>query len=225
MDSADFTSWSMILGAAAGRAVDRDLFSRRYGAVIRAYLAARWRVSQDSPGVADATNDVFVDCFKDGGALSRVDPTFAGGFRAFLYGVVRNVALMAERRLARQRDAAGGFAVENLADSEASLSRVFDRAWAEAVVQEARDKMGTRASRSATAARRFRALAMRFEQGMPPREIAVALDEPVELIYEALREARIEFKTTLMEVMAGYHPAASEAELERHGVELLAALR
>lgn len=225
MDSADFTSWSMILGAAAGRPVERDLFSRRYGAVIRAYLAARWRVAQDSPGVADATNDVFVDCFKDGGALSRVDPTFAGGFRAFLYGVVRNVALMAERRLARQRDAAGGFAVENLVDSEASLSRVFDRAWAEAVVQEARDKMGARASRSAVAARRFRALAMRFEQGMPPREIAVALEEPVERIYEALREARVEFKASLMEVMAGYHPAASEADLERHCVELLAALR
>lgn len=225
MDSADFTSWSMILGAAAGRPVERDLFSRRYGAVIRAYLAARWRVSKDSPGVADATNDVFVDCFKDGGALSRVDPSFAGGFRAFLYGVVRNVALMAERRIARQRDAAGGFAVEDLADSEASLSRVFDRAWAEAVVQEARDRMGTRASRSPGAARRFRALAMRFEQGMPPREIAAALDEPVERIYEALREARIEFKAMLMEVMAGYHPVANEAELERHCVELLAALR
>ena len=225
MDSADFTSWSMILGAAAGRPVERDLFSRRYGAVIRAYLAARWRVSTDSPVVADATSDVFLDCFQEGGALSRVDPAFAGGFRAFLYGVVRNVALMAERSHARRRDTASGHAVENLADSEASLSRVFDRAWAEAVVQDARDKMGSRASRSPTAALRFRALAMRFEQGLPPREIAAALEEPVERIYEALREARTEFKAMLMEVMAGYHPAASEAELERHCIELLAALR
>ncbi len=225
VNSADFTSWSMILGAAQGRAVDRDLFSRRYGPVIRTYLSARWRLDRDAPAVADATNDVFVDCFKENGALTRVDREFVGGFRAFLYGVVRNVALMAERRHARRRDAPGGFAVENIADSEASLSRVFDRAWAESVVQEARDKMGQRATRSETSARRYRALAMRFERGMPPREIAAELDVPVERIYEALREARVEFKAVLLEVMAGYHPRASEAELERHCVELLSALR
>ena len=227
VNSADVTSWSLILGAAAGQPVDRDTFARRYGPVIRAYLAARWHLAFDHAAVVDSTSDVFVECFKGGGALTRVDPKCPGGFRAFLYGVVRNVALMAERKLARRREvpAANAHELENLADSEASLSRVFDRAWAEAVVNEARAKMSERAERSPAAKRRFAALAMRFEQSLPPRDIAVATDMPVERVYELLREARNEYRVILLEVMAGYHPSCGEAEVERLCGELLASLR
>ena len=34
---------------------------------------------------------MFLTCFREGGALDRVDPARAGGFRAFLYGIARNV--------------------------------------------------------------------------------------------------------------------------------------
>ncbi len=215
------------MGAAAGRPLDRDVFARSYGPVIRAYLAARWRLAFDHTAVVDATSDVFVECFKGGGALERVDPKSPGGFRAFLFGITRNVALMSERKLARRRDAPAAVEInmDHIADSEATLSHVFDRAWAEAVVQEARARMGERAERSPAAKRRFVALAMRFEQSMPPREIAVATDTSVERVYEVLREAREEFRAVLLEVMAGYHPMASEAEVERLCVELLASLR
>ena len=227
VDSAELTSWSVILRAAAGEAPDRETFSRRYGPVIRAYLAARWRLSQEHDAVADATSEVFVECFKRDGALSRVDRNRPGGFRAFLYGVVRNVALMAERKLARSRDLPGSGAPEldDLAAADASLSAVFDRALAETIVQEARVLMNARAQRSDAARRRFEVMALRFERGMPPRDIAQSTDLPVTRVYELLKEARRDFRTALLEVLAAYHPGSTEAELERHGMELLQSLR
>lgn len=227
MKPADVTSWSVILGAAAGQPLDRDVFARRYGPVIRAYLAARWRRPADDAEVADATSDVFVECFKGGGALERVDPASPGGFRAFLYGIARNVALMVERKLARRRDAAGRGNVEMdaLPASEDSLSKAWDRAWAESVVAQARALMQERSTRSPAAARRFEALTLRFEQGQPPRQMAVTMGLPVERLYEVLREARLEYRAVLVEVMAGYHPNSSEAEVERLCVELLSSLR
>ena len=38
----DVTCWTVIRGAAAGRAEDCAEFAQRYEGVIRAYLAARW---------------------------------------------------------------------------------------------------------------------------------------------------------------------------------------
>ena len=227
MDSAELTSWSIILGAAAGRTLDRDSFTRRYGPVIRSYLAARWRVSYEHESVADATGDVFVEFFKGGGALERVDPHSPGGFRAYLYGVVRNVALNAERKQRRRRDPPAGGAVDmdELADCQSTLSRVFDRAWAEAVVREARALMAQRSTRSPAAKRRFQALGMRFERGLAPRQMVADLGLEVEQVYELLREARREFKSVLLEVMATYHPTATEPELEQRCVELLGGLR
>jgi RNA polymerase sigma factor (sigma-70 family) len=227
VDSAELTSWSVILRAAAGEATDRETFSRRYGPVIRAYLAARWRRAQDHDVVADATSEVFIECFKRDGALSRVDRNRPGGFRAFLYGVVRNVALMAERRLARTRDHAGDGKTEldELAADDATLSQVFDRAFAETIVQEARVLMGARAQRSEAARRRFEVMALRFERGLPPREIATTTALPVERVYEMLKEARRDFRAALLEVLASYHPGSTEAELEQHGMQLLQSLR
>jgi RNA polymerase sigma-70 factor (ECF subfamily) len=223
----EVTSWSVILGAATGAPLEREAFAQRYAPVIRAYLAARWRVPPDHADVADATNEAFVECFKEGGALQRVDPTCAGGFRAFLYGVVRNVALMAERKHARRRDAPGPIEsdLDALAARGESLSRVFDRAWAESVVLEARTRIAERSRRSPAATQRFLVLTMRFEQNLPPRDIAAALQVPVERVYEWLRQARTEFRTALIEVMARCHPGCSEAEVERLCVELLSSLR
>ncbi|MEZ5966271.1 MAG: sigma-70 family RNA polymerase sigma factor [Planctomycetota bacterium] len=227
MNSADVTSWSLILGAAAGKAIDREAFARLYGPVIRSYLAARWHLSFEDAAVVDGTSDVFVECFKGGGALERVDSQRPGGFRAFLYGVVRNVALMTERKLARRRERGtqGSLDFDALPDAEDTLSRVFDRAWAEAVVREARARMAQRAQRSPAASRRLQTLTMRFEQGLAPRHIAAANEVPVERVYELLREARTEFRATLLEVMATYHPNSTEAEVERLCVDLLASLR
>src|SRR4051812_16682848 len=97
----DVTCWTVIRGAARGEPRDRDDFARRYEPVVRVYLAARWRSSERIRTLDDAVQEVFVECFRGGGALDRLDPDRPGGFRAFLYGVVRIVALRAESARAR----------------------------------------------------------------------------------------------------------------------------
>src|SRR5262249_48893927 len=133
------TCWTVIRGAAAGNGLDRDQFARRYAPVVRAYLTARWPGGARQQEIDDAVQEVFVECFRRGGVLERVGEGRPGGFRAFLYGVARNVALRVETDRARQnvRQAPGGSALDRVAASEASLSTVFDRAWAKALVREA----------------------------------------------------------------------------------------
>ena len=90
---ADSTCWTLIRGAAEGREEDREAFARQYLPVVRSYLRVRWQGTPLREEIEDAVQDVFVECFKDNGALGRVDPSRSNGFRAFLHGVVRNVAL------------------------------------------------------------------------------------------------------------------------------------
>src|SRR5262245_61258276 len=104
MPGPESTCWTEIHAAAVGGAADREPFALRYGPVVRAYLAARWRGSPCLADLDDAVQEVFVECFRRGGALERVEPDRAGGFRPFLFGVVRNVALRLEARRARRRE-------------------------------------------------------------------------------------------------------------------------
>ena len=90
--SSHTTRWTVIRGAARGDSTNQAEFARHYGPVIRAYLGARWRQTPLIDEVDDAAQQVFLDCFKEDGALGRADPAREGGFGAFLYGVVRNVA-------------------------------------------------------------------------------------------------------------------------------------
>ncbi len=76
------TCWFLIHGAAAGRKEDRDTFGQRYEPVIRAYLGARWRGTPRIEELDDAVQEVFVECFREGGVLDRVDSGRPGGFRA-----------------------------------------------------------------------------------------------------------------------------------------------
>ena len=96
--------WTVIEGAAAGRKEDRDEFARRYVPAVRAYLAARWQASPFAQELDDATQEVFLECFRQSGVLERADRSRPGGFRAFLYGVVRNVALRIGTRRAQERE-------------------------------------------------------------------------------------------------------------------------
>ena len=99
MTSPDLTCWTLIRDAAAGDPAAREWFARVYLPVVTAYLAARWRSTRH--GVDDASQDVFVECFRAGGVLEKADPL--RGFRAVLLGAVRNVA---RRHEAKPRPAA-----------------------------------------------------------------------------------------------------------------------
>src|SRR5688572_15810602 len=98
------TRWSMIHGAAQGLGDQQEEFARRYAPVVRAYLLARWARSQRYQDIDDAVQEVFVQCFRAGGALSRADRARPGGFRAFLHGVIRNVSPKIEARVLKRRN-------------------------------------------------------------------------------------------------------------------------
>jgi DNA-directed RNA polymerase specialized sigma24 family protein len=121
MPSTESTCWTMIRAAAAGNPADREELARRYLGIVRADLTSRWRGTGLRAEVDDATQAVFVECFRAGGVLDAVDAGRVPGFHAFLYGVIRNVARRVENRPAR----ASGAMSEIEAD-EAGQSRLFD---------------------------------------------------------------------------------------------------
>jgi len=220
------TCWTVIRNAAAGNPADRDELGRRYLGVVRAYLASRWRGLELRADLDDAVQDVFVECFRDGGLLERARSECPGGFRAFLFGAVRNVALRAEERRGRRltREADDGGNVEAIASREESLSRIFDRAWAKAVVREAAERQAAiAATRDAASVRRVELLRLRFHEGMPIRAIASLWHtDPAPLHHEYAR-ARQEFLAALRDVLAAHHPGTA-GDIDRECAQLLALL-
>jgi RNA polymerase sigma-70 factor (ECF subfamily) len=222
---AESTCWTLIQAAAAGGAGDREQFARCYGPVLRAYLASRWRSSPHLGELDDVVQEVFVECFKQAGVLERAEPGRVGGFRPFLYGVVRNVALRFEAQRGRRREQQpDSLDLDGVPDAEANLSRVFDRAWARAVLREAGRLQEQQARRAGEAAcRRLELLRLRFHEGLPIREIARRWEKPAEVLHHEYARARQEFKAALLEVVAFHHPS-SPAEIEQECANLLACL-
>src|SRR6516162_6172140 len=128
MGAEESTCWTLLRGAGAGGEAPRAEFAARYAPVVRAYLTARWRGSTLIRELDDTLQDVFIECLRAGGLLDRVRADQPGGFRAFLYGAVRNVALRAEARRARQLAREPGEVVDlqRIAGAEEGLSRVYD---------------------------------------------------------------------------------------------------
>jgi RNA polymerase sigma-70 factor (ECF subfamily) len=67
MSTPESTCWTVIRAAAAGSPQGREELAHRYLAVVRAYRAARWRGSPLRPDLDDAVQEVFVECFRQGG--------------------------------------------------------------------------------------------------------------------------------------------------------------
>ena len=213
----------MIRGAAAGRSEDKEEFARRYLPVVRAYLGARWRDLPLLGEIDDAAQDVFLDCFKEHGALGRADPARPGGFRAYFYGVVRNVARRVEERRGQRREGQGPaeFDLDRVAAAGTSLSDIFDRAWGLAIVKQARARQAERAAqRGRRAQRRLDLLRLRLEDGLPIREIAQRWELDPALLHREYRRARMEFKEALLEVVAFHRPGPPE-DVEDEAARLL----
>ena len=225
------TCWSLIRRASAGEDEGRRLFAGRYEPFVRALLAARWRGSPRVVDIDDAVQDVFVECFRSGGVLSRAEADRIPAFRAFLVGVVRNVARRVEGRRGplafsdATPEGASSLAPGGFASAIDPPSRDVERAWARALVGEARDLLDARSRQADEGARRRVALLeLRFQENLPIREIARRWGaDPVRLHREYAR-ARSEFRAVLFEVVAGHHPG-SPADVERTCEQLLLALR
>ncbi len=224
MDSTEHTCWTMIHRAANGDAEQRDAFARRYRDVIFAYLAARWRHSPLYPQVDDAAQEVFVECYREDGALGRVSPDRPGGFRAYLYGVVRNVARRIESSRSRRREVQPDSMLEEQADSDGQLSQVFDRSWAKATMRDAAVRMAELAADAGNdAQRRVELLRLRFQESLPIRDIAKRWKVDAEQLHRQYARARADFKVALVEVL-GFYESGSKPDIEKEAARLLALL-
>src|SRR5262249_19321786 len=146
--------------------------------------------------------------------------------RAYLYGVVRNVARQAEQRQARARarrtDLESG--LEEVPADEASLSRVFDRAWAKAILREAGRRQAERAGQEGPGARRpVGLLRLGSREGLPIRQIAERWQQDAARLHHEYARARQEFKAALREVVAFHQPGPPDA-IDRACAELLSLL-
>jgi DNA-directed RNA polymerase specialized sigma24 family protein len=223
MDDRDSTCWTLLRDAAAGGDVPRAEFVSRYAPVVRSYLGARWRNSTLIQDLDDTMQDVFVECLREGGLLERARADRPGGFRAFLYGAVRKVALRVEVKWSRRtaREPADVLDLDSVPGREETLSRVFDRAWAKSVMREAAQRQSVLAAQSGQAAiYRVELLRLRFHEAMPIREIAQLWDVDAASLHHEYARARQEFRLALREVVSFHHPGPP-GEVDRECEHLL----
>ncbi len=199
------------------------MFADTYLSIVRGFLAARWRGNRLIGLLDDAVQEVFLDLFRGNGALARLDPARAPSFRAFLFGVARNVALRVEER-AGAGGAATAVPVDELPARDQTLSRQFDAAWAARILQLAAQRQRAWARPlGPEAQRRVELLELRFADGLPIRAIAERWGEPAERVHREYARAREEFKQALRAELA-LHVDARGAGLERACLDLLAML-
>jgi RNA polymerase sigma factor (sigma-70 family) len=196
-------SWSVIARAAAGDPAARSKFASTCLPVIRSFLDLRWRSTPLAHEVEDAVQEVFVECLRSQGVLSRADPS-RGDISGLLYGVACNVAKRFEQHASERNGRAEGSvsAFADLPAREASLSVQFDRVWALAMVREAGELMRVRAARGTTGEQqRVELLKLRFAGGLPIREIATQWNVEPEVVHRSYRKAREEFRACLRDVL------------------------
>ncbi len=216
------TCWTVIGAAALGDDTARDRFVRRYLPVIRAALAARWRGRALESEIEDAVQNVILECIREDGALARASAERGSGFRGFLFGVTRNVALRHEARFGRR----GVELTSSVAagDADDGWERSFDRAWAESVVAEARARLTSWADvRGEAAIRRVRILTLRYGEGLTLRAIASRFGCPEKRVQKDYMKAEAEFAAMLRQVVA-FHVPSGAAEVETECRSLLALL-
>ena len=199
----------------------------RYAPIIREYLGARWRAAPMLAEVEDTVNEVFLECFRLGGVLERADPARSGGFRAFFYGVVGNVARRFEGARARNREQqpSTSFDPAERKTPETSLSRVLDRAWARAILDEAGARHREAAeTQGESALRRVELLRLRFEDNLPVREIASRWSMDPDKVHQEYRRARREFRRFL-EAELIFHEEDTCEDVEHQWQEFLSLLQ
>ncbi len=219
------TCWTLIRAVKNGDGSARDDFVTRYMPAVTAYLRARWSGRPLISDCDDAANEVFVRCFAESSALEKAAPLSTGGFRAYLYGICRNVAR--EMEASNRRHAAGGEeALDATPSDEDRLSAVFDRAFARQVMKEARARFKERANAGDEAAqRRFELLNLRFEENLPIRAIASRWNQDAAVVHKEYARARQEYREALLSVVAEQDPGRSDAEVEAVAKELVELIR
>lgn len=208
------TCWSLVARAAAGDPPSCSRFGRTYQPLIRGFLSQRWRGTRLVEEVDDATQDVFVECFRPDGPLKHADAE-KGDFRGYLFGVVRNVALRAEAQARRRPLQEARLSQVDVVDGEDRVdgaAHAFDREWARMLMREAGKLMLERAMDD-KARLRVELLRLRFGRDLAMTEIAVRFDLEFAAAHRQYARAREEFRACLRAVVA-FHCVRTEAELD-----------
>lgn len=224
-DPAD-TCWTVLRAAARGDDAARSTFSHSYLKTVRDFLRQRWRGRVLMADVDDASQEVFVECLKPGGALEVAEES-RGEFRGLLFGVVRNVARRFEERASkrgrlRHEDSAW---LEHVAADEPGQATMFDRSWARTLMRQAKRRHRELAIEADGEAgrRRIELLERRFGDDQAIRQIAAAWGVDPKEVHTAYRKARTEFYRCLREAV-GFH-ACADADLDSECRRLLSLLR
>lgn len=224
MSRSDDTCWTLIEEAAQGHDHQREAFARFYEPIVRAYFYARWRNTPLLGEIDDAVQELFVDCLRPQGALERFERGKGPGFRAFLYGVVRNVARRIEqkRRRSKEKPIDGGLDANRVPADDESLGAAFDRSWARALLREAgRRQQEIAGEKGEAALERVRLLKLRFEEGLPIREIARRWDTDAARLHHVYATARKDFLRCLGEVVSYHDPESAPEDVQRECRRLL----
>ena len=177
------------------------------------------RARRSSPISTTPARKFSSSAFAQGGVLDAATAGRVPSFRAFLYGVIRNVA-----RRFESRPTCAAALPSDFAANEESQSRLFERTWARSVMVEAARLQRQRAhERGDEAVRRVELLRLRFEDNLPIRTIADRWGVPAAGLHHAYALARQEFKAALLEVVA-FHQPGSAAEVEQEAAGLLKVL-
>lgn len=216
----------MIEAAAQGSESDREHFAEIYLPIVQSYLRHRWKSSPLINSVDDASQDVFLECFKASGPLSKAERDRAGGFRAFLFGIARNVARRFEtRKLPDTANSSVTGRMETISCGAPSASIQFDRVWAKAMMARAAETQKARAEEMGSAAvRRVELLRLRFQENMPIRKIAKLWEVEAAWLHHEFAKARKEFHAALL-VVVQEHGTGSAADARQECRILLEILR
>ena len=224
-DPAD-TCWTVLRAAAKGDNTARSTFSRSYLSTVRDFFAQRWHGRVLMADVDDASQEVFIECLKPGGALERAEES-RGEFRGLLFGVARNVGRRFEERAAergrlRPEDSAW---LQHAVSDEPGQATMFDRSWARALMRTAKKRHRELAIEADGDAgrRRIELLERRFGDDQAVRDIAAAWGVDAQEVHNAYRKARTEFYRCLREAVAFHAPA--DADLDAECRRLLGMLR
>lgn len=208
------TSWTVVERAGRGDREARETLARVYLPIVQRYVGARWQGTPWQSEIEDATNQVFVECLKADGPLSRVSRDDPWSFRSYLFGVTRNVARSFEKR---PRPECNGVPLEPPVAEESGLQQAFDRSYVEALLAEALERHHQQAEDEGEAAlRRFELLRLRFWERRPIREIAGLWSVDAAQLHHDYARARVEFRDALRSVVAdhcGPHAKVTESEL------------
>ncbi len=222
-DSNDFqvnqTCWTLIHRAADGDREAVEDFARFYEPIIRAYLSIRWNNSMKNRDLDDAVQDVFVACFGERGALNRVDPQRPNGFRAFLFGVIRNIARRHENKHLPS------LLIEEPLDEGTGVSAAFEREFARSLMRQAAGVQNSNAqAKGPEAIRRHALLGLRFRENLPIREIARRWEVDAAWLHHQYATAREEFRAALKHVIKFHQPESTDAEIEAECLNLIKSL-